>query len=164
MRPGAAATACALLCLAPALSSCGGDGDAATGTPPRSGSAVSASRPAPHSSCALQLDGFIGSLTALRRSLSRGLSYTEYLPAVRSIRVAYRAIKTRDLAATCLLLAGGPAEQAFNLYIDAANAWGDCLTTVGCTTASVELKLQRKWTRASNALSKAQRAAKEASR
>jgi len=164
MRLGAAPIACALLCLAPALSSCGGGGDAATGTPPRSGSTVSASRPAPRGSCGLQLDGFIGSLTALRRSLSRGLSYTEYLPTVRGVRIAYRAIKPRELDATCLLLAGGPAEQAFNSYIDAANSWGACLTTVGCTTASVELKLQRKWSHASEQLSRAQRAMKSPSR
>jgi len=164
MRPRAAAIACALLCLAPTLSSCGGGEEAATGAPPRPTATADAERPASRASCESRLAGFIGSLANLRGNLSRGLSYTEYLPEIRSVRVSYRAINPSELDATCLLLAGGPAEQAFNLYIDAANAWGECLTTAGCTTASIEVKLQREWARASNALSKAQRAAKEASR
>ncbi len=158
MRPGAAAIACALLCLAPVLSSCGGGDITATGSPPQPSSAAGVERPAPRGSCNSQLGGFVASLATLRSNLSRGLSYTEYLPEVRHVRVAYRAIKPRELDASCLLLAGGPAERAFNLYIDAANVWGECLTTVGCGTASIEAVLQRKWSRASNQLSGARRA------
>ena len=150
------AIACALLCLAPALSSCGRGGDPAAGSPPRTQTTAQAHRAV--GSCRSQVGSFIGSLVSLRRSLSRGLSYTEYLPTVRAVRIAYRAIKPHELDAFCLLLVGGPAEHAFNLYIDAANAWGECLTTVGCTTASIEVKLQRQWSRASNQLGKAQRA------
>jgi len=160
MRLRAAATACALLCLAPTLSSCGGSNETATGSPPRSTATADAEHPTSGGSCKSQLGGFIAALTSLRRNLSRGLSYTEYLPEVRQVRIAYRAVKPRELDASCLLLAGGPAEHAFNAYIDVANAWGECLTTAGCSTASVEPKLQRTWARASNALSKAQRAVK----
>ncbi len=157
MRPRAVAIACTLLGLV-LLSSCGGDGETATGSPQRTEKTVGAApRPA---GCGKQLGAFIASLTSLRRNLSRGLSYTEYLPEVRHVRVAYRAIEPRRLDAPCLLLAGGPAEHAFNLYIDAANAWGECLTTVGCTTASVEAKLQRMWGQASERLSRAQRASR----
>lgn len=154
------AIACALLILGPLLSSCGGGGDMATGSAPQSTPAAGAQRPRPHSSCRSQLGDFTDSLASLRGNLSRGLSYTEYLPEVRHVRLAYRAVNPRKLTATCLLLAGGPAEQAFNLYIDAANSWGNCLTTAGCTTASVEVKLQRKWGQASEQLNRAQRALK----
>ena len=150
------AIACALLALAPLLSSCGGESETAAGSPPRTQRGAP-TRPS-HDSCRPQLRDFIDSLASLRRNLSRGLSYTEYLPEVRHVRTTYQAIKPRKLDATCLLLSGGPAEQAFNFYIDAANTWGECLTTIGCTTASVEAKLQSKWAHASNKLSKAERA------
>lgn len=158
MRLRAAAIACALLGLALSLSSCGGGSGTAAGASPRTSSTTTARHAPPRGACDPRLGGFVGSLASLRRNLARGLSYTEYLPAVRQVRTAYRAIEPRELAASCLLLAGGPAERAFNLYIDAANAWGECLTTVGCSTASIELRLQREWARASDSLSKAQRA------
>jgi hypothetical protein len=160
MRLRAAAIACALLGLALPLSSCGGEDGTATGSPPRPGSKAAARQIAPRSSCDSQLGDFVDALASLRGDLARGLSYTEYLPAVHTVRASYRAIDPRKLTASCLLLSGGPAEHAFNLYIDAANAWGACLTTPSCSTASVEPKLQREWSQASSQLSKAQRAAK----
>ena len=42
-----------------------------------------------------------------------------------------------------------------NKYIDAANAWGECLAEAGCTTASIEGALQHKWRVASHSLSEA---------
>jgi hypothetical protein len=158
------AIACALLTLVPLLSSCGGEDGTAAGSAARSTSVANAEHPAPAGSCKSHVGGFVASLASLRGSLSRGLSYTEYLPAVRQVRIAYRAIKPRELDASCLLLSGGPAERAFNLYIDAANAWGECLTTAGCTTASIEAKLQGEWSRASNHLSVAQQAVNRPSR
>jgi len=161
MRLRPAAIACALLGLVLALSACGGAGGTATGSPPGASSATATAARPPRGACQSQLGGFLASLARLRRSLSRGLSYTEYLPAVCRVRPAYRAIEPRELGASCLLLAGGSAERAFNLYIDAANAWGGCLTTVGCSTASIEPRLQREWARASSSLSKAQRSLRD---
>ena len=48
-----------------------------------------------------------------------------------------------------------PPRPALNKYIDAANAWGECLAEAGCTTASIEGALQRKWRIASHYLSEA---------
>jgi hypothetical protein len=53
-------------------------------------------------------------------------------------------------------LTGTPSEQALNEYIDAANAWGECLADAACTTASIEPILQRKWRMASRLLSEVQ--------
>jgi len=152
------ATVGMLLGLALVLSSCGEDRSA--GAPPGTASAPPQRRPA----CREQLGGFLGSLSTLRRHLARGLSYEEYLPAVRRVRLVYDRVPEKKLSAACLFLAGGPAEGAFNLYIDAANAWGSCLTTASCSTTSVEPKLQRQWARASEKLTGAQRAIKGRSR
>jgi hypothetical protein len=65
------------------------------------------------------------------------------------------AIPVGHLAIGCLTTVGTPAEQAVNQYIDAANAWGECLADASCTTASIEPVLQRRWRIASGRLSEA---------
>jgi hypothetical protein len=153
-----AATVGMLLGLVLVLSSCGEDRTA--GAPPSTASPPAQRQPA----CQAQLGSFLGSLTTLRRQLARGLSYEEYVPAVRRVRAVYDRVPEKKLSAACLFLTGGPSEQALNLYIDAANSWGSCLTNAGCSTTSVEPKLQRQWARASEKLTKAQRAIKDRSR
>ena len=96
-------------------------------------------------------------MSSLRASLARGLSYEDYLHAVRHLRSDYDGIDAHKLPIGCLLISGTPAERAFNLYIDATNAWGDCLATASCETATIEPRLQHKWTQASAQLSRAQR-------
>ncbi|HEU4736706.1 MAG TPA: hypothetical protein VFS48_06745 [Solirubrobacterales bacterium] len=96
-------------------------------------------------------------MSALRDELARGLSYEDYLREVQSVRSLYRDIEAGKLTVGCLLASGGPAERAFNLYIDAANTWGDCLATVSCSTRSIEPQLQRKWALAAHQLAVAQR-------
>lgn len=51
---------------------------------------------------------------------------------------------------------GTPAEDALNRYIDAANAWGECLADASCATATIEPVLQRRWRLASRSLSAAE--------
>jgi hypothetical protein len=51
---------------------------------------------------------------------------------------------------------GTPAEAALNRYIEATNAWGDCLADASCTTTTIEPVLQRKWRVASGFLKEAQ--------
>ncbi|HKT83242.1 MAG TPA: hypothetical protein VJQ84_05330 [Solirubrobacterales bacterium] len=96
-------------------------------------------------SCRHALGPFLTSLAALRDDLARGLSYDDYLARIRDTRAIYAEIRPDRIPAGCLVVNGGPAERAFNLYIDAANAWGDCLAEVSCNTRSVEPELQRKW-------------------
>jgi hypothetical protein len=169
MRLRAAATLGLLLGIALVLSSCGEDrtsaADRTTGgattaahtkPPPKQGTAA-----APRDSCRGQLGSFVGSMAALRRNLARGLNYEEYLHEVQAVRRTYHGVQVDKLTAACLLYTGDPAEQALNLYIDAANSWGNCLATAGCSTTSVEPKLQRSWTQASEQLSNAQRAGRD---
>lgn len=167
LRPlGAAAIIGLLLGLALVLNSCGEDRTSAANRPPTATTTAPDPKPAPkrapapRNSCRTQLGAFIGSMAALRRNLARGLNYEEYLRAVQNVRRAYHDVRPKELNTACLLYSAGPAEHALNLYIDAANDWGNCLATPGCTTTTVEPKLQQKWALASEKLSQAQRASR----
>jgi hypothetical protein len=159
MRLSSAAIVGILLGLALMMSACGEDGTSAAGKPASTASTRSA--PAPKKARAVracrQLRGFVGSMSALRDKLARGLSYDDYLREVQSVRSLYSEIEAGKLTAGCLLLSGGPAERAFNLYIEATNIWGDCLATVSCNTRSIEPRLQRKWALAAHQLTVARR-------
>jgi len=158
MRLSSAATVGILLGLALILGACGEDGTTAADKP---ASVTSTPPPAPphvatgRDSCR-QLRPFVGSMARLRDDLARGLSYDDYLREVQRVRTVYARIDANKLTAGCLLASGGPAEHALNLYIDATNAWGDCLATVSCNTRSVEPKLQRKWALAAHQVTTAQ--------
>jgi hypothetical protein len=158
------ATVGILLGLALTLSACGEDGTAAAKKP------ASTARTAPprpsrpvgaHDSCR-RLRPLVGSMAGLRDDLARGLSYDDYLREVQSVRTVYARIDADKLSAGCLLVGGGPAERALNLYIDATNTWGDCLATVSCNTRTVEPKLQRKWALAAHQVTIAQQGLRRA--
>jgi hypothetical protein len=140
------------------LSGCGADGGSA-GEPASVASPSSTAPPkrATRRRTCNQLRGFIGSMEALRDKLARGLSYDDYLGEVQSVRAPYGEIEADKLSVGCLLTSGGPAERAFNHYIDAANTWGDCLATVSCDTRSIEPMLQREWALAAKRLTVAQK-------
>ena len=88
----------------------------------------------------------------LRQSLLAGLSYSEYVVRVRAIRDAYEAVPVDKLGASCLSGSADKAEAAFNQYLRAANAWGECAATEGCAASDVEGKLQNRWRIASKSL------------
>lgn len=158
------ATVGILLGLALILSACGEDGTTAAEKPASTTKPTSVSPPpatTARSSCG-RLRPFLGSMAKLRDDLARGLSYDDYLREVQDVRSVYAHIDPDMLTAGCLLASGGPAERAFNLYIDATNAWGDCLATVSCNTRSVEPKLQRKWALAAHQLASAQQGLRRA--
>lgn len=159
-----AATVGLLLGLALILSACGEDRTTAAGEPastvaPTATDSLGKASTvhSPQHVCRRQLGPFIASLAALRDDLARGLSYDDYLARVKDTRAIYAKVSPKRIPAGCLLASGGPAERAFNLYIDAANTWGDCLATVTCSTRSIEPRLQRAWARAENRLALAQR-------
>jgi hypothetical protein len=148
---------CALIAVAAvALPGCG-DGGAAT--------AESAAAPPPQkqartkatagTACPARLGAFVGSLDTLRKQLAVGLSYDQYRARVKALRTGYEKLPIERLDLACLTASGTAAERAFNKYIDAANAWGECLADASCTTATIEPVLQRKWRRASHSLSEA---------
>lgn len=163
MRLSTVAIASLLLGLGLVISACGEDRTTAAGGPAGTAPAGSASDtkpsppPPPARSCQRQLGSFLASMATLRDELARGLSYDDYLARVKGTRGVYARIRADQVPVGCLVASGGPAERAFNLYIDAANAWGDCLATVSCDTRSIEPQLQRKWAVASNRLAIAQR-------
>jgi len=164
VRPGPAATACVLLAAALVAAGCGEGRGPSTGPAAGPGGAAAPAPPAAQLRCRRQVSGFLASLGVLRERLAVGLSYHDYLRAVRQVRRAYEEVPAARLAAGCLLAAGTPGERALNRYLDAANVWGECLATPVCETEAVEPRLQRRWALASDLLSSAQRGLRAMSR
>jgi hypothetical protein len=103
--------------------------------------------------CPDQIDAFVDSLDTLRRQLAVGLSYEQYATRVKALRASYDQLPIDRLTIACLATTGTPAERAFDKYIDATNAWAQCLADASCATAAIEPVLQRKWRVASGFLS-----------
>ena len=171
----AAALCCAAAAvLALGLSACGSNSSAATAESSLGAENVTAigsgkkgadqggkqGAPEP-ATCSDQLGGFIDSMAALRTDLVTGLSYEDYVARVQSIRGDYHQVPVKKLALTCLRAAGTPAERGLNKYIEAGNAWTECVETPGCESASVEPALQSRWRQASKRLSEAEEGLKE---
>lgn len=150
---------CALL-----LAGCGGGG-----SDPTDGATVASREPttvakkpqqqdekqaeaAPGGPCQSQLGSFVASMDSLRRRLAVGLTYDQYVAEVRGIRSTYEKIPIDRVGIDCLATVGTPGEQAFNRYIEAANDWGGCVSEAGCSSATVEPVLQRRWRIASHFL------------
>jgi hypothetical protein len=140
-----------------ALSACGSGGAATAES--TAASQRTASQPAAHAAaakpCPASVDTLVRSLDHLRSRLAVGLSYEQYAARMGALRTSYDNVPVAHLTIGCLASTGTSAEKALNKYIDAANAWGECLADASCTTASVEPVLQRKWRLASGFLSQA---------
>ena len=154
MRLGQAATA-GVLSLALVLTACGDEPTSDSGQATAPGKAEPIARSSADARCRAQLRPFLDSMDALREDLAVGLSYEDYLDELREARKAYSRIRADRLPVGCLLVAAGAAERALNRYIDAANVWGDCLSTAVCETEAIEPKLQRRWALASDLLTSA---------
>jgi hypothetical protein len=148
-----------------ALSACGGNGAATAESGAAAPEGATPARPkqqpkAPPAvaarPCPTKVGTFVESLDRLRRRLAVGLSYAQYVAQTKGLRASYDEIPVGHLAIGCLTRTGSPAEKAFNHYVDAANAWGECLADASCATAAIEPVLQRKWRVASGFLSEAQ--------
>jgi len=157
------ATVCAALAsLALILPGCGGSSTTAQETAggQGGGSASAAAKTGsegvgislPTGGCPTELSRFAGSLQRLRRRLVAGLTYDEYVGAVKALRSEYAAIPVDAVAPTCLLETGTPSERAFDVYLEAANRWGECLSQPGCDGSDVEAPLQAEWHLASRQL------------
>jgi hypothetical protein len=163
MRLSLAATVGILLGLALILPGCGDQATPAAGTGTASARGAEPAASAITRTCRTQLHGLLGSMDELRGNLAAGLSYSAYLHQVKSVQAAYDAVPVDRLGLGCLVKSGTPAERALNLYLAAANTWGECLSA-SCDSESVEPKLQRKWALASTRLSSAQRGLRPGSR
>ena len=150
-----------------ALASCGGGGSS-TGSTSAAEKTVKARESKPvatkspkgdgkEDACQARLGNFIDRMNDLRQSLLAGLSYEEYVVRVRAVRDAYEAIPVDHLGVACVTGPAEKAEDAFNQYLRAANAWGDCAATAGCAASEVEGKLQRRWKIASKRLDAAEK-------
>lgn len=102
--------------------------------------------------CQSQLGSFVGSMDGLRRRLAVGVTYDQYVNEVHAIHSTYKDVPVEDVEVDCLNAVGTPAEKAFNRYIEAANDWGECVSELGCGSATVEPILQRRWRIASHFL------------
>jgi hypothetical protein len=151
-----------------ALASCGGGGTASTGSTGVSEKTITsqeskpvATKAPPKSAgadaCQTRLGNFLDRMNDLRQSLLAGLSYDEYVVRVRAVRDAYEAVPVDKLGATCVTGPAAKAEDAFNEYLRAANAWGECAATAGCAASEVEAKLQHRWKLASKSLDAAEK-------
>jgi len=160
-------TGCVLLA-ALLLAGCGGSGSGSTdGATITTRSTITATvksdpqqgkkrdRATPGGPCQAQLGSFVASMDSLRRRLAVGLTFDKYLAEVRGIRSTYKKIPIDQVEIDCLSAVGTPSEQAFNRYIEAANDWGECVSEAGCSSATVEPVLQRRWRIASHFLSEA---------
>jgi hypothetical protein len=169
MRSSPAATVGLLLGLALTLPGCGEERASTTETtkatadraaPPPvarvSAGAVTPKRRSAAKQCSRLLTGVLDPMESLDNIAAVGTDYDSYLGAVSHVRSGYAHIAAADLSVPCLTLVAAPIESALNIYIDAANTWGDCLATAACNPASMEPELQRKWGEASELLSEAQ--------
>lgn len=153
-----------MLGLALTLPGCGDQSSTAAGTGAATRPGVEVRAPATTRTCRSQLHGLLGSMDDLRGKLAVGLSYGAYLHEVKTVQAAYDGVPLDRLGLSCLVKAGTPAERALNLYLAAANTWGECLTSASCDSEAVEPKLQRKWALASDRLSSAQKGLRPGSR
>jgi hypothetical protein len=148
---------CALVVIAAvALPGCGDGGATAESTAAPPPQKQAQARASPDTDCPARLDVFVRSLDSLRQQLAVGLSYDRYAAKVRALRASYEKLPIERLDLACLTASGTPTERSFNKYIDAANAWGECLADASCDTATIEPVLQRKWRLASRLLGEAQ--------
>ncbi len=162
MRAGSwlsAAGCAALASLVLLLPGCGGSSPPSETTsgvgravPTRAGGERPSSGPIVAAGCPTELSRFADSLQQLRHRLVAGLTYDEYIGAVRDLRSEYAAIPVETIAPTCLLSTGTPSERAFDVYVEAANRWGGCLSEPGCDAGDVEAPLQAEWHLASRQL------------
>jgi hypothetical protein len=169
MRSGPIAPTAVLLSLALILPGCGdkatgggkGDTSAPAAKPSPAKGGVSASKPtrsAAAKRCGAELGDFLDSIESLGNTLAVGLDYEQYLNSVNRVRASYSSVAVDRLEIVCLSRVASPAEQGLNLYIDAANLWGNCLANTSCDPSSIEARLQREWEESSELLSRARNA------
>jgi hypothetical protein len=169
MRTAPIAAIAALLSLALILLACGDEGTAtAEGGKesmgaPRAETSTPVRSPAAAKHCRGELGDFLDSLESLGNTLAVGLDYEQYLSSINRVRASYAGVGAERLGLVCLSLVAAPAERALNLYIDAANEWGDCLAGASCDPESIEPRLQREWQRAYHQVVRAQRGLRDLS-
>jgi len=170
MRSGHAAVLIAIVALALALPACGEDetataGGGATTTAAPAGvqgatpaSGAEPARPAAAAKrCGATLGEFLDAIESLANAVAVGLDYERYLGAVEGVSETYAGADADRLGLVCLARVAAPAEASLNLYVDAANEWGECLADSSCEFEAIEAQVQRRWQQASTRLAQARR-------
>lgn len=158
-----AGCAAALAALLIALSGCGGDsaatadGTVAAATGTKASAKVAVGAGAADKRCKSQVGDFLAAMGLLRERLVAGLSYEQYVAEINQVRASYDEVPVERMALPCVSGAGTPGEKAFGRYIDAANAWGECIGEAGCDAPTVEPILQKQWRVAAHLLDEARR-------
>jgi len=135
MRSGPIAAFAALLSLALILPGCGDEGTATAGGGKEKTSATKSKASAPVATpnrvkrCGAELGDLLDSIESLGNTLAVGLDYEQYLGSVNRVRANYADVVADRLGLVCLSRVAAPAEAALNVYIGAANEWGDCLAS-----------------------------------
>jgi len=106
--------------------------------------------------CAAQTGDLVEALQELNSRLSVGLVQADYNKELGDIRVVYDRLPIEDLSPGCIRRVGIPAENAFNSYVQANNLWSDCIQDFGCDTDSIDPKLQKKWSKSTTLIEKAE--------
>lgn len=139
------------------LAACGGGTPV---TPDANATPTPTPTPGPISAeCADDLRPVLDALEQMDARLDVGLNRSQYGDRMGDVSVAYNRLDATTLVgkgagciATAVLL-----EEAFNEYIQANTAWGDCIASSSCSMDSVQPKLQRHWSTASGKLTSARR-------
>lgn len=146
----------ASLIVALLLAACGGSvapGAESTPTPGGGGGGVAPG--ALEDDCADQITPLVEALQDLNSRLNIGLTYADYGERVGDVRVLYDRIHFATLGPNCVNKVGIPAEDAMNDYIKAYQTWNACIEETGCSTDSIESKLQTQWSKATTKINEA---------
>lgn len=101
--------------------------------------------------CERQAGALLVGLEKLEIDLAVGLPYAEYVERVDQLRAAYERVPVAELDIGCLKVAS-PAEKAFEIHVEAAEAWTRCVGDRGCEKAAITPKLRRSWDEATSRL------------
>jgi hypothetical protein len=105
--------------------------------------------------CQSQLSEYLNVLSETESRLGVGMSFADYSEQVGDASVIYDRIPFGRMTSRCIFGPGIKAEEGGNAYIDAYNAWNDCIGDFYCDIDSIDPELQDEWSKASRKLSAA---------
>lgn len=97
-----------------------------------------------YNTVAAEIEPLMTALTEVDARLNVGLNYADYGEMIGDVAVAYAGVDIDVLVEFGGLEVGAKLEAAYNTYNDAAQLWNDNLLDY----ASIETRMQKKWTAA----------------
>jgi hypothetical protein len=108
-----------------------------------------------YQSCRNELMPLYNALSSINSRLNVGMTQADLGSAVGEASIAYDRIHIHKLGDGACLASGAKLEDAFNQYTTTSNTWNDCITNLYCDTDSITPGMQRKWSLATQDLSRA---------